>query len=864
LSKKNKNTPLMDQYNKVKNEYPDSLILFRVGDFYETFGDDAIRASKILGIVLTNRSNGSSKVELAGFPFHSLDNYLPKLVKKGCRVAICEQLEDAKFTKKLVKRGVTELVTPGVSFNNNIIENKSNNFLSSIYFKKDKNFGISLLDISTGEFYLAEGDFNYIKKLIQSFSPSEILFSKAQTKKIEDLKVENYYTYKLDNWIFDFSYCYELLLNHFETKSLKGYGIDNLHSGIVASGAIIHYLKETRHNRLSHISSIQRIIEENYIWMDHFTIRNLELIQPNSEKGKSLLDILDNTSSPMGYRALKRAIIMPSNDIGFINSRLKLVDFFNKEDLISNDLKSFISKIGDIERLLSKLATLRINPREVFNLKVSLKSIKSIKLLLGTIKNKEIITFVRKINSCDEVINMIDNYLNENPPINLLKGNVISEGVSNELDEYRSISGKANEYLKKIRQREIDNTGIQSLKISFNNVFGYYIEVRNTHKNKVPESWIRKQTLVSAERYVTPELKDLETKILEANDKILNEEKRLFNELIYKISKFINLIQCNSKFISELDLVLSFSISSHQNGYTKPNLNSGFDIDIKDGRHPVIEKELKDEQSYIANDIFLDNKTQQILMITGPNMSGKSALLRQTALIIIMAQMGSYVPAKSAYIGIVDKIFTRVGASDNISSGESTFMVEMNESASIINNISSRSLILLDEIGRGTSTFDGISIAWAIAEYIHENKSKAKTLFATHYHELNEMTKSFQRIKNYNVSVKEINKEIIFLRKLKKGGSEHSFGIHVAKLAGMPLSIISSAKKILKSLEFDNEKIIHNDNSQINNDMQLSFFNLDDPVLAQIKDELSNIDINSLTPVEALIKLNQIKNMIGK
>ena len=854
----------MDQYNKVKNEYPDSLILFRVGDFYETFGDDAIRASKILGIVLTNRSNGSSKVELAGFPFHSLDNYLPKLVKKGCRVAICEQLEDAKFTKKLVKRGVTELVTPGVSFNNNIIENKSNNFLSSIYFKKDKNFGISLLDISTGEFYLAEGDFNYIKKLIQSFSPSEILFSKAQTKKIEDLKVENYYTYKLDNWIFDFSYCYELLLNHFETKSLKGYGIDNLHSGIVASGAIIHYLKETRHNRLSHISSIQRIIEENYIWMDHFTIRNLELIQPNSEKGKSLLDILDNTSSPMGYRALKRAIIMPSNDIGFINSRLKLVDFFNKEDLISNDLKSFISKIGDIERLLSKLATLRINPREVFNLKVSLKSIKSIKLLLGTIKNKEIITFVRKINSCDEVINMIDNYLNENPPINLLKGNVISEGVSNELDEYRSISGKANEYLKKIRQREIDNTGIQSLKISFNNVFGYYIEVRNTHKNKVPESWIRKQTLVSAERYVTPELKDLETKILEANDKILNEEKRLFNELIYKISKFINLIQCNSKFISELDLVLSFSISSHQNGYTKPNLNSGFDIDIKDGRHPVIEKELKDEQSYIANDIFLDNKTQQILMITGPNMSGKSALLRQTALIIIMAQMGSYVPAKSAYIGIVDKIFTRVGASDNISSGESTFMVEMNESASIINNISSRSLILLDEIGRGTSTFDGISIAWAIAEYIHENKSKAKTLFATHYHELNEMTKSFQRIKNYNVSVKEINKEIIFLRKLKKGGSEHSFGIHVAKLAGMPLSIISSAKKILKSLEFDNEKIIHNDNSQINNDMQLSFFNLDDPVLAQIKDELSNIDINSLTPVEALIKLNQIKNMIGK
>ena len=864
MSKKNKNTPLMDQYNKVKNEYPDSLILFRVGDFYETFGDDAIRASKILGIVLTNRSNGSSKVELAGFPFHSLDNYLPKLVKKGCRVAICEQLEDAKFTKKLVKRGVTELVTPGVSFNNNIIENKSNNFLSSIYFKKDKNFGISLLDISTGEFYLAEGDFNYIKKLIQSFSPSEILFSKAQTKKIEDLKVENYYTYKLDNWIFDFSYCYELLLNHFETKSLKGYGIDNLHSGIVASGAIIHYLKETRHNRLSHISSIQRIIEENYIWMDHFTIRNLELIQPNSEKGKSLLDILDNTSSPMGYRALKRAIIMPSNDIGFINSRLKLVDFFNKEDLISNDLKSFISKIGDIERLLSKLATLRINPREVFNLKVSLKSIKSIKLLLGTIKNKEIITFVRKINSCDEVINMIDNYLNETPPINLLKGNVISEGVSNELDEYRSISGKANEYLKKIRQREIDNTGIQSLKISFNNVFGYYIEVRNTHKNKVPESWIRKQTLVSAERYVTPELKDLETKILEANDKILNEEKRLFNELIYKISKFINLIQCNSKFISELDLVLSFSISSHQNGYTKPNLNSGFDIDIKDGRHPVIEKELKDEQSYIANDIFLDNKTQQILMITGPNMSGKSALLRQTALIIIMAQMGSYVPAKSAYIGIVDKIFTRVGASDNISSGESTFMVEMNESASIINNISSRSLILLDEIGRGTSTFDGISIAWAIAEYIHENKSKAKTLFATHYHELNEMTKSFQRIKNYNVSVKEINKEIIFLRKLKKGGSEHSFGIHVAKLAGMPLSIISSAKKILKSLEFDNEKIIHNDNSQINNDMQLSFFNLDDPVLAQIKDELSNIDINSLTPVEALIKLNQIKNMIGK
>ena len=854
----------MDQYNKVKNEYPDSLILFRVGDFYETFGDDAIRASKILGIVLTNRSNGSSKVELAGFPFHSLDNYLPKLVKKGCRVAICEQLEDAKFTKKLVKRGVTELVTPGVSFNNNIIENKSNNFLSSIYFKKDKNFGISLLDISTGEFYLAEGDFNYIKKLIQSFSPSEILFSKAQTKKIEDLKVENYYTYKLDNWIFDFSYCYELLLNHFETKSLKGYGIDNLHSGIVASGAIIHYLKETRHNRLSHISSIQRIIEENYIWMDHFTIRNLELIQPNSEKGKSLLDILDNTSSPMGYRALKRAIIMPSNDIGFINSRLKLVDFFNKEDLISNDLKSFISKIGDIERLLSKLATLRINPREVFNLKVSLKSIKSIKLLLGTIKNKEIITFVRKINSCDEVINMIDNYLNENPPINLLKGNVISEGVSNELDEYRSISGKANEYLKKIRQREIDNTGIQSLKISFNNVFGYYIEVRNTHKNKVPESWIRKQTLVSAERYVTPELKDLETKILEANDKILNEEKRLFNELINKISKFINLIQCNSKFISELDLVLSFSISSHQNGYTKPNLNSGFDIDIKDGRHPVIEKELKDEQSYIANDIFLDNKTQQILMITGPNMSGKSALLRQTALIIIMAQMGSYVPAKSAYIGIVDKIFTRVGASDNISSGESTFMVEMNESASIINNISSRSLILLDEIGRGTSTFDGISIAWAIAEYIHENKSKAKTLFATHYHELNEMTKSFQRIKNYNVSVKEINKEIIFLRKLKKGGSEHSFGIHVAKLAGMPLSIISSAKKILKNLEFDNEKIIHNDNSQINNDMQLSFFNLDDPVLAQIKDELSNIDINSLTPVEALIKLNQIKNMIGK
>jgi len=855
----------MTQYNGIKAKYPDAILLFRVGDFYETFGEDAIRAARILGIVLTSRANGSSKIELAGFPHHSLDTYLPKLVRSGCRVAICDQLEDPKLTKNIVKRGVTELVTPGVSYNDKTLDIRSNNFLASIHMEKDS-AGIAFLDVSTGEFLAAEGSWDYVNKLLQSFSPSEVIYQKQHKAEFSRRFADSFFTFTLEDWVFSRTYTEDLLLNHFGTKSLKGFGVDELDLGIIAAGAALHYLKETQHNKISHISAINRIEEDLFVWMDNFTIRNLELIQSTGINGVSLLDVLDQTTSPMGARMLRRWLVLPLKEQKAIQDRLNIVEYFTENSDVSDELSLQIKHMGDLERLISKVATARICPREVVQLKRALKALLPVVEYCKKSGNKSLKALAAQLNPCDLVSSKIENELKDEAPVQIVKGNVIADGVSAELDELRALSTSAKEHLEQIRVRESQASGIPSLKIAFNNVFGFYLEVRNSHKDKVPVEWIRKQTLVNAERYITEELKELEVKILSANDKIVALEQGLFNDLVAYLMDYVQVVQRNSQLIARVDVLLSFAKIAFQNNYSKPVLDDSFALDIKDGRHPVIEKQLPIGESYVSNDVYLDNDTQQIIMITGPNMSGKSALLRQTALIVLMAQMGSFVPAKAASIGIVDKIFTRVGASDNISLGESTFMVEMNETASILNNVSNRSLILLDEIGRGTSTYDGISIAWAIAEYLHENKFKAKTLFATHYHELNEMSESFDRIKNFNVAVKEVDKKILFLRKLKPGGSAHSFGIHVAKMAGMPNSLISRANDILSHLEksHSSEQLTSKAKTiTMESDMQLSFFKLDDPALERIKDEIIRTDINTLTPVEALLKLNEIKKMIG-
>lgn len=856
-------TPLMKQYNSIKAKYPTAMLLFRVGDFYETFGDDAVKASKILGITLTKRSNGSSNDALAGFPHHALDTYLPKLVRSGQRVAICDQLEDPKATKSIVKRGVTELVTPGVSYNDKVLDHKSNNFLASIHFGA-KEMGISFLDISTGEFLLAQGKDEYVGKLIQSFNPSEIIIQKQFSQKFSQLFGDKYYTSTLEDWVFSDDFTKEKLLAHFGTLSLKGFGVESMTAGTIAAGAALHYLSETHHNHIKHIVNLQRIEESNHVWMDRFTIRNLELFNSSSEDAITLIDIIDFTITPMASRLLKRWMVFPLKEKTLIEDRLSAVDYFMKAD--TEVLSTNIKEIGDLERLISKVATARINPREVVQLKKALTAIEPIKAYCKQSNNKSLVQLSDHLNLCEIIRDRVAKEINEDAPITVSKGMVISKGVNSELDDLRSIAEHSHTHLQQILERETERTAIPSLKIAFNNVFGYYLEVRNTHKDKVPEEWIRKQTLVNAERYVTQELKELETKILGAEEKILALETKLFNDLVLSLIDYIPEVQINAQRISQLDCLLSFAELSKRHRYTKPEINEGYELSIKNGRHPVIEQQLAVGEEYIANDVFLDRENQQIIMITGPNMSGKSAILRQTALIVLLAQMGCFIPAESASIGIVDKIFTRVGASDNISQGESTFMVEMNETASILNNISDRSLILLDEIGRGTSTYDGISIAWAIAEFVHEHSTKAKTLFATHYHELNDMTSTFKRIKNFNVSVKEIDNQILFLRKLVEGGSEHSFGIHVAKMAGMPKQVVDKSKLIMKRLEKAHSsegkpKVTESSNDE---DLQLSFFQLDDPILERIRDEIKDLDINSLTPVEALMKLNEIKKVIGQ
>ena len=865
MKKEKKVTPLMKQYNAIKAKYPDALLLFRVGDFYETFGKDAIRASKILDIILTKRGAGSeSETELAGFPHHSLNTYLPKLVKAGCRVAICDQLEDPKQTKTLVRRGVTELVTPGVALNDDILHSKSNNFLAAVHFYKNL-IGVSFLDISTGEFLISQGNAEYVDKLLQNFRPSEILVSKPKRKEFKETFGADFHTFYMEDWVFQDDYANETLLKHFQTKSLKGFGIQDLYEGIVASGAVLHYLSETQHHRLQHITSIQRITKDDHVWMDRFTIRNLELYQSNNQNAVTLIDVIDRTISPMGGRLLKRWLALPLVDIEKINQRHEVVQYFLDNGIVLKKIQNQIKGIGDIERLISKVATEKICPREVVQLKNALEAIVPIKTLTQNTKNKALQQIGNSLELCEELRQRIKMTLNDEAPVNILKGNTISSDFSSELKELRALSTSGKDYLDAMLDRESKRTGITSLKISSNNVFGYYIEVRHSHKDKVPVDWIRKQTLVNAERYITEELKEYETKILGAEERILGIEQQLFSELVNWIGLFIQPVQKNSALIAQLDCLCGFAQLAYENKYTRPEINEGFALDIKNGRHPVIEKQLPHGEPYIANDVYLDREKQQIIMITGPNMSGKSAILRQTALIVLLAQMGSFVPAEHAKVGLTDKIFTRVGASDNISMGESTFMVEMNETASILNNISERSLVLLDEIGRGTSTYDGISIAWAISEYLHEHPSKAKTLFATHYHELNEMTETFSRIKNFNVSVKELKNNVLFLRKLVEGGSQHSFGIHVAKMAGMPQQVIHRANKILKQLEKSHSsEELTNKVRTLENDMQLSFFNLDDPLLEQIKDEIINIDIDVLTPVEALMKLNEIKRMLLK
>ncbi len=862
--KAKKVTPLMQQYNTIKVKHPDALLLFRVGDFYETFGEDAVKAAKILGIILTHRNNGGDKTELAGFPHHSLNTYLPKLVKAGQRVAICDQLEDPKQTKSIVKRGVTELVTPGVALNDDILSAKSNNFLCAVHFGRNK-LGVSFLDISTGEFLTSEGSVEQVDKLLQNFSPNEVLVSKNHKKDFVDSFGNQFHSFFLEDWIFQEDYAQESLNHHFGTTTLKGFGIDHLNHGIIASGAVLHYLSETQHSRLQHINKIHRIAEEEYVWMDRFTIRNLELYHSPHQNAVTLLDIIDKTISPMGGRLLKRWLALPLKNVEKIQQRHQVVSYLKDEDGQLNKIQGHIKQMGDLERLISKLATGKINPKEVIQLKNSLEAVVPIKQLAQNSTNSSLQHIGKRLNDCEALRSKIKEVLNEEAPVNIAKGSTIAQGYSEELDELRGLAFSGKDYLNKMLERETKETGITSLKIASNNVFGYYIEVRNTHKDKVPESWIRKQTLVNAERYITEELKEYESKILGAEERIYQLEQQLFEQLLVWMQEYIAPVQLNAQLIAQLDCLCGFAQLAKENNYVEPVVNDSTDINIKEGRHPVIEKQLPIGDAYVTNDVLLNREEQQIIMITGPNMSGKSALLRQTALIVLLAQMGSFVPAAEANLGVVDKIFTRVGASDNISMGESTFMVEMNETASILNNLSERSLVLLDEIGRGTSTYDGISIAWAISEYLHEHPAKAKTLFATHYHELNDMTNTFGRIKNYNVSVKELENNVIFLRKLVPGGSEHSFGIHVAKMAGMPQQVIQKANKILKKLEKSHSSEEVSDKLQMSqNEMQLSFFNLDDPLLEEIKEEILHLDIDTLTPVEALMKLNEIKRLLGK
>ena len=869
-------TPLMKQYFEIKAQHPDAILLFRVGDFYEMYGNDAVVGAEILGIVQTKRANGVGQfVEMAGFPHHALDSYLPKLVRAGKRVAICDQLEDPKLTKKLVKRGITELVTPGVSINDNILNHKENNFLAAIHFDK-KQCGIAFLDISTGEFLTAEGASDYIDKLLNNFSPKEVLIERNNKKLFEELFGPRYLTYEMDDWIFTSDAANDRLLRHFETKNLKGFGVQHLRLGIIASGAIFYYLDQTQHTHISHIISLSRIEEERYVRLDKFTVRSLELVCAMNEEGKSLLDVIDKTISPMGSRMLRRWILFPLKDVKPIQERLDVVEYFFREPQLKEVFDTQLEQIGDLERIISKVAVGRVSPREVVQLKVALRAVEVIKHVCEESHEPTLCRIGEQLNACALIRDRIDKEITNDPPSLINKGGVIANGVNAELDELRSIAYSGKDYLLQIQQREIEKTGIPSLKIAFNNVFGYYIEVRNAHKDKVPAEWIRKQTLVNAERYITEELKEYEEKILGAEEKILSLEARLFNDLVLCLTEYIAPIQCNANLIGRLDCLLSFAKSAEANKYIRPQVDESDVIDIKGGRHPVIEKQLPLGESYVSNDVYLDEDKQQIIIITGPNMAGKSALLRQTALITLLAQIGCFVPAESAHIGIVDKIFTRVGASDNISVGESTFMVEMNEAADILNNMTSRSLVLFDELGRGTSTYDGISIAWAIVEYIHEHpNAHAKTLFATHYHELNEMERSYPRIKNYNVSVKEVGNKVVFLRKLVPGGSEHSFGIHVAKMAGMPKSIVKRADEILKVLESEKhqeEGIMQssaqngrkNDTkSKADGGYQLSFFQLDDPVLSQIRDEIQHLDVNNLTPIEALNKLNEIKKIIN-
>jgi DNA mismatch repair protein MutS len=859
-----KETPLMKQYNEIKNKYPDACLLFRVGDFYETFGEDAVRAAGILGITLTKRGAGSeTETALAGFPHHSINTYLPKLVKAGLRVAICDQLEDPKMTKTIVKRGVTELVTPGVSMNDEVLQSKSNNFLAAIHFGK-KALGVAFLDVSTGEFLVSQGNEEYIDKLLQNFRPSEILIPKQFKNQFHSVFGDDFHAFFLEDWVYKEDFALESLTKHFQTNSLKGFGVEELTEGLIASGAILYYLSETQHNKIQHITNIQRIAEDAYVWMDKFTIRNLELYHSYNPNAVTLLDVIDKTLSPMGARLLKRWLALPLKDIAKIRSRHEVISYLKSNPEVLQQIQYQIKQISDLERLISKVATGKISPREVNFLKDSLDAIIPIKTLALASENEALRIIGDSLHACELLREKIKTTIQEDAPVSVNKGNAIAVGVHSELDELRAISSTGKGYLEELEQRESIASGIPSLKVSFNNVFGYYIEVRNTHKDKVPAEWIRKQTLVNAERYITEELKEYESKILGAEEKIHQLENQLFEQLVNWIATYIKHVQLNANLIAQLDCLTSFTQLAIDNKYVCPDLDESFDLEIKEGRHPVIEKQLPVGVPYISNDVYLDRETQQIIMITGPNMSGKSAILRQTALIVLLAQMGSFVPAESVRMGVVDKIFTRVGASDNISMGESTFMVEMNETASILNNISERSLVLLDEIGRGTSTYDGISIAWAISEYLHEHPNKPKTLFATHYHELNEMEVTFERIQNFNVSVKELKDTVLFIRKLVKGGSAHSFGIHVAKMAGMPQIVIQKAQKLLKQLEKRHSSEELSGIKSANDELQLSIFNLDDPLLEDIKEEILNIDINTLTPVEALMKLNEIKRMLVK
>lgn len=859
-----KETPLMKQYNQIKSKYPGALLLFRVGDFYETFGEDAVKASKVLNIILTKRANGSaSHIELAGFPHHAMDNYLPKLVRAGHRVAICDQLEDPKSVKGIVKRGVTEFVTPGVSFDDNVLEQGRNNYLASIHFSKNA-LGIAFLDISTGEFMTASGNASYIDKLLQGFQPSEVIYSKAAREHFSQKFSDDYNVHHLEDWIYAFDFAYEKLTKQFKTNSLKGFGIESLEEGIIAAGAILHYLAETEHKKIEHIASISRIEEEKYVWMDKFTIRNLELVYPQQEGGIPLIQILDKTLTPMGSRQIKKWMVLPVKDKAVIEERLQIVEAFHNNQDLTEQLSASLKSMGDVERLISKVAVGRVNPRELNQLKKALGLMVPLKKALDESGEQALKKLSNQINLCEYLYELIDTQLMEDAPLHTNQGNLIKEGVDQELDELKKIAFSGKDYLLQLQKREMEKTGITSLKVAYNKVFGYYLEVTNSHKDKVPQEWIRKQTLVNAERYITEELKEYEEKILGAEDKMVVIEQRIFQSLLQNAMDFVSPIQQNAKIIAQVDCLLSFAEIARANDYVKPAITENTALDIKSGRHPVIEQQLPHGEEYIPNDVFLDNESQQIMIITGPNMAGKSALLRQTALIVLMAQMGCYVPAKSAEIGLVDKVFTRVGASDNLSKGESTFMVEMTETASILNNLSDRSLVLMDEIGRGTSTYDGVSIAWSIVEFLHNHpKSKAKTLFATHYHELNQLAHDFPRIKNYNVSVKEIDGEIIFLRKLKKGGSEHSFGIHVAHLAGMPNPVVLRANEIMHHLEKD--KIRDKANRKMNevpkNNYQLNMFEAD-PVLSEIKELLDKLDINSMSPVEALLKLNEMKSKL--